>query len=108
MKSRQMAFLLNLSLALVILLVLFNRSGIALSIEVPSATMFHVAPSGNDSDSCGATTMPCRTIQQAVDLANDDDTILVAAGTYTDSNECFPSAETAVVCIWNYRKAFHR
>ncbi len=43
---------------------------------------FYVATIGNDSNSCLLPSAPCATIQAAVDKAVDNDTILIAAGTY--------------------------
>jgi hypothetical protein len=69
--------------------------------------LFRVAPTGTNATSCGSASAPCRTIQQAVNLAGDGDTILVAAGTYTydpSQDVCPPvpgSGTTAVVCYFN-------
>jgi hypothetical protein len=48
---------------------------------------------------CGSEASPCGTIQYAVDQASLDDTILVAAGTYTASTACL--GVEAVVCVIN-------
>ena len=48
-------------------------------------TLYVNAATGTDSPTCGASTSPCRTIQQAVDNAGDGDTIQVAAGAYPES-----------------------
>ena len=47
-----------------------------------ASTLYVNAATGADSPSCGASTSPCQTIQQAVDNASDGDTIEVAAGAY--------------------------
>jgi hypothetical protein len=47
-----------------------------------ATTLYVNAATGTDSPACGASTSPCRTIQQAVDNASDGDTIQVAAGAY--------------------------
>ncbi len=61
---------------------------------------------GNDSSDCGSAAIPCKNIQQAVNLADSGDTILVATGTYSYDAaldiSCTPSTgKTAVVCILN-------
>src|SRR5215207_6514279 len=45
---------------------------------------WYVAPTGSDSNLCTAPASACATINQAVENASDGDTILVAAGTYTN------------------------
>jgi len=45
----------------------------------------HVAPGGNDTAGNGDKESPYRTIQKAIDMAQDWDTIIVAPGTYTES-----------------------
>jgi hypothetical protein len=47
-----------------------------------ASTLYVNSATGTDSTSCGASTSPCRTIQQAVDNASNGDTIEVAAGVY--------------------------
>lgn len=100
MKNSKGIFILSLGFTFIFLLLL-NSVGSALPIEQTSATTIHVAPSGNDNGSCGAAAAPCKTIQQAVNLAHNGDAILVATGIYTGSNVCAPSTDIAVVCIWN-------
>ena len=59
---------------------------------------------GTDSGSCGGPTTPCDSIQQAVELATDFDTILVAEGTYTYNGSVFCEnaiSQSAVVCVLN-------
>ncbi|MDY0020040.1 MAG: DUF1565 domain-containing protein, partial [Anaerolineae bacterium] len=46
----------------------------------------YVALSGTDSAACAATESACRTIQYAVDVAKEGDTIKVASGVYTEIN----------------------
>jgi hypothetical protein len=61
---------------------------------------------GADLPDCGAPAQPCRSIQQAVNLATSGMEIRVAAGTYTydpaADTICFPNiGTTAVVCVLN-------
>jgi hypothetical protein len=100
MKNSKIVIIMSLAFIFSFLM-LINNSGSALSIDQTAATNIHVAPTGSDNGSCGAIAAPCKTIQQAVNLSKNGDTILVATGTYTGSNVCAPSIETAVVCIWN-------
>lgn len=48
----------------------------------PRETTIHVAPSGSDEVGCGSTVWPCATIPYALSLAQTDDNIQVAEGTY--------------------------
>lgn len=100
MKNSTIIYSLSLGFTFIFMM-LFNNLGSAMSIGQTAATTIHVAPTGSDNGSCGADATPCKTIQQAVNLAHNGDVILVAAGTYTGSNLCAPSIDTAVVCIWN-------
>ncbi len=68
--------------------------------------LLRVAPSGANSPACGSESAPCRTIQYAVSLAGDGDTILVAGGTYVydpAGDECTGRLQggTAVVCFFD-------
>ena len=72
-----------------------------------TATTLHVAPTGVDSPACGSDVTPCRTIQQAVNLAPgypDYDLIKIAAGTYTGvftrSNRIGPSEPTLTQVVF--------
>ena len=46
-----------------------------------AGSTFHVAPGGNDSNSCSVS-LPCREIRRALELVGPGDTILVADGSY--------------------------
>ncbi|MCW1969913.1 MAG: hypothetical protein KIH69_017505 [Anaerolineae bacterium] len=67
------------------------------------ATTWHVSPNGVDVATCGISAAPCRSIQQAVNLASNNDTILVAEGTYTFNAAVDPCnsviSAKAVVCV---------
>ena len=43
----------------------------------------YVAPAGADSGDCSAVAAPCASVQYAVDVASDGDSVLVAEGMYT-------------------------
>lgn len=70
-------------------------------LAAPQATTYRVSPTGADSPTCGSAAEPCRTIQQAVSLAANGDTILVAAGTYAGSQSCSLGVQSAFLCIEN-------
>ncbi|MFQ5420076.1 MAG: hypothetical protein ACE5EY_06900, partial [Anaerolineae bacterium] len=55
---------------------MLNQGQVALA--GPAAAVIRVAPSGTDVNGCGGTAAPCRTIQFAVNQANDGDKILIA------------------------------
>lgn len=70
-----------------------------------AGTTIHVAPTGADTPTCGASTAPCRTLQYAVNLAGSGSTIKAAEGSYTFaggsvSPTCYGATIYApVVCI---------
>ncbi len=71
-----------------------------------SADVRYVAPNGVDVGDCTSSTTPCRTIQYAVNQAVSGDTIRVAQGTYTYSQEvdqCPFLLTPAVVCFVDKR-----
>ncbi len=51
-----------------------------------SGTTYYVAPSGNDGNSCLATSSLCATIGGAINKASNGDTISIAGGTYYNTN----------------------
>jgi len=77
----------------------------AASLQQTSDGTIHVALTGTNSPGCGSEVSPCRTLQYAINLAQSGDTILVAEGTYTYSNEnpsstCLQySINPSVACI---------
>lgn len=50
----------------------------------------NVATTGSDAPGCGAATAPCKTIQFAIDLSDDGDTVEVGAGTFKECIVVFP------------------
>lgn len=53
-------------------------------LSLPGGVPRHVSPNGSDlGNDCANSLAPCRTVQHALSVAQDDDQILVAAGTYT-------------------------
>ena len=59
--------------------------GITPFINAASAATYYVSPSGNDSNS-GSQSAPFQTIQQAANIVNPGDTVIVGDGTYTANN----------------------
>ena len=51
--------------------------------SAPAATVWYVAPSGSDSNTCTTAAKPCEHIQAAIDKSASGDTINIAAGTYS-------------------------
>jgi hypothetical protein len=50
-----------------------------------ATTTWYVAPTGNDSATCGPVSSPCKTIQYTVDTrASGGDTLFIGAGTYAE------------------------
>jgi len=92
--------IVGLSLALVLGLTLTLLTGSLLADAGPEAFTRYVAVEGNDgggTSSCLNPHGPCRTVQQAVDVAVSGDEIRVAAGVYTGVQA--RSAVTQVVYI---------
>lgn len=74
------------ALALGVGLTLGLLAGLQLAHARPAAMVRYVATNGNDgggTSSCTSTSFPCRTLQQAVNVAASGDEIRVAAGVYT-------------------------
>lgn len=67
-----------------------------------SINIIRVATTGMDHPSCGSDDVPCKTIQQAVNLAFSGDIITVAAGSYSyneANDQCNFLITRAVVCF---------
>ncbi|MES0344086.1 MAG: right-handed parallel beta-helix repeat-containing protein [Anaerolineales bacterium] len=52
--------------------------------EFHDSAVWYVAPDGDDANSCAVPTAACRTVQAAIDKADDDDVIEIAPGTYVE------------------------
>lgn len=50
------------------------------AIEVDETTIWYVATTGDDDNTCTEVSSPCLTIAEAYGRANDDDQIIIAAG----------------------------
>jgi hypothetical protein len=100
------AYKFNLTI-LICLGLLVSQFGIQTGRAAPTATIYHVSPTGSNTSTCGTVSQPCASIQKAVRLAASGDTILVATGTYStppSSQEiaCFQWTKTvSLVCIVN-------
>ncbi len=100
---------INRSILFAILLTLAANLSVPMAptaVAQAGTRVFRVAPAGANSSSCGSETAPCRTIQYAVSLAAEGDTILVAGGTYVydaEGDQCAGSllSGTAVVCFFD-------
>jgi parallel beta-helix repeat protein len=57
---------------------------VSIATPEPGAT-YHVAPTGDDAFNPGSAAQPFRTITRAAEAAQAGDTVLIAAGTYTES-----------------------
>jgi hypothetical protein len=76
----------------------------ASSLSEPEAKTILVSTTGADVSGCGiGTALPCRSIQYAVTSAATGDTILVAKGTYTysENDPCKAVVTRSVVCWWD-------
>jgi hypothetical protein len=77
------SFLLTLCVALWALALAVTFLLVCDPARAQSSTRY-VATTGSDSGDCTDSANPCRTVQYAVDAANDEDIIKVATGVYTD------------------------
>lgn len=75
--------------SILILVVVVSSVGIAPPAPRPAvaaATIWYVATTGNDANSCSSPAQSCKTIQAAVDKAVNGDIVKVALGTYTGNS----------------------
>jgi hypothetical protein len=84
MKAHGWLMALGLAAALT-LATLGLLAGQTLAARAAGGTLY-VAPDGNDSKLCDSIPNRCRTLQRAVDLAVEGDTVKVTGGTYTDAD----------------------
>lgn len=83
--KRTSYILLSIFFAATGVLALMNALNIEPSIAKAQGINHYVAIAGSDGgNDCTDSNNPCATIQHAVDIADQDDIILVAAGVYTD------------------------
>ena len=54
-------------------------------IASPQATTRYVSPQGRDNGTCESSEEPCASIRYALDQAADDDSIVIACGTYKEN-----------------------
>lgn len=73
----------SLSIMLSTLIIPFTFSPIELIPQKPNTDRYVSPPDGSNIGDC--TSMPCASIQYAVNVSNPNDTIHVAAGTYTQA-----------------------
>ncbi|MBN1658380.1 MAG: hypothetical protein JXA93_08270 [Anaerolineae bacterium] len=91
--------------AIALAVVVFSIVTPALSFSAgaaPIPNIVYVAATGSDAAGCGEIDAPCRTIQQAVNIATDYDEIRVAEGVYTYEptvDPCPNDGTTGVVCL---------
>lgn len=99
--------LFRYSMVVFALLMVFAAFSPLPSVSIISASPIrYVALTGSDVGDCTSSSLPCRTIQYAVNQAASGDTILVAGGTYTYSADVDPCPfllTRAVVCFVDKR-----
>jgi hypothetical protein len=62
----------------------FVTLGLAQLLSAYAGGVLFVAPTGNDANTCLSMSSACKTIASAVSKASTGDTIIIAAGTYTE------------------------
>jgi hypothetical protein len=67
-------------IGLIVLLITFTQQG-----HVLAASSWYVAPTGNDANDCLSSLTACQTIGTAIGKASTGDTLLIAAGNYTEN-----------------------
>lgn len=74
---------LGLCRQLIVLLVAL----LVVSVDLPlvhAASIWYVAPTGNDANNCQTAATACKTISAAISKTSSNDTIIIAAGTYIE------------------------
>jgi hypothetical protein len=84
MKNNKWLMALGLGLGLT-LAMLWLLAGQTDTVRADSGVLY-VAPDGDDVNDCSTIALRCRTVQRAVNLADDGDTIKAATGIYTDAD----------------------
>jgi hypothetical protein len=75
-----------LAIGLVITMYMWLDSGVSRAAQAaPLATTWYVEPAGDDGNSCSTVISACQTVGAAVSKATNNDTIMVAAGVYTEN-----------------------
>jgi hypothetical protein len=74
--------------------------GLTVTLQASPPPVF-VSTAGNDTPQCGTSDAPCKTIQQAIDLAGSYSTIAIADGTYIESLSLnTPKGQLTLQCGW--------
>ena len=98
---KQKVTVVSLLTVTVIAILLISSTNLTTIQAATQAAVLHVDnTTGADGGSCGTASQPCKTIQGAVNVSVNGDTIRVAAGTYQDNVSCLDNVP-AVVCLIN-------
>jgi hypothetical protein len=66
----------------------------------------YVAPDGGDGSQCDTIATRCRTVQRAIDVADDFDEIWVTTGTYTDATGTVATITKTIVLLGGWDDGF--